>query len=267
MNESGRKPYDRELEDYLAGRHPLSAGYRLEATDDEPAAALDAAVLGQARQAVEDEPPWQQPRWFRPLAAAAMLVLCIGLVMQVSIEDRVQEQAVMSAGEPATQSFEDEEMAMDALVSDESKSDDKAMRQKKIEERYLAAPPPAEPAPAQLQENRPARAEPSTPAPTLSAPAGAMSAEPVMEADEPRGAEKSTTETRERTAEQHTDSELTDRQQDARAEVFAGIRHLLAEDKESEARERLREWRENNPDAALPEDLRHLETADQTTPP
>lgn len=80
------RPED-ELDDYLKGRHPLSEDYA-NAPEQQPPAALDSEILARAKSAVADKPAAAPRRpgsasWMPSLAAAAMLVLCVGLVLEL----------------------------------------------------------------------------------------------------------------------------------------------------------------------------------------
>ncbi len=85
---------DRELNDYLAGRHPLSAAYKHDSTERAPPE-LDAAILQSARAAVAPVRR-RRPRWSVPLAAAATMVLGVSLVTQLrdeAVPPALMEQA------------------------------------------------------------------------------------------------------------------------------------------------------------------------------
>jgi hypothetical protein len=69
-----RKPEDKLLDDYLDDRSPLSGMYRT-GSREEPPAALDAAILAEARRALAPRPR----RWAIPLSAAAAILLAVGL--------------------------------------------------------------------------------------------------------------------------------------------------------------------------------------------
>ncbi len=79
---------DKALDDYLAGDSALSASYR-EAGDEGPPAALDAAILGQARRAIGRDAPAARPArsrsWFVPLSTAAVVVLAAALVFEITM--------------------------------------------------------------------------------------------------------------------------------------------------------------------------------------
>lgn len=81
MSSEPQAPDDRELQDLLAGRHPLSRAYADAARDEMPPPAVDAAVRDFARRAAGSLA--RRRRWQRPLAAAAVLVLAIGVLLRV----------------------------------------------------------------------------------------------------------------------------------------------------------------------------------------
>lgn len=92
---AGRDGPDRELDDYLAGRSPLSARYRA-ASRETPAPELDRAILEHARAVVRQpstaKPSWQQ-RWAVPVGIAATLVVGVDLAWRVSDRARSEEAA------------------------------------------------------------------------------------------------------------------------------------------------------------------------------
>ncbi|WP_028080543.1 hypothetical protein [Solimonas soli] len=103
--ENRRPPDDHELDEFLAGGGPHRARYRAASTEQAPAA-LDAAVLAQARAAVT--PPALRRRaarrWRLPLSIAATLLLSVGLVSRVQREappPAIVAQAKSAPGEAA----------------------------------------------------------------------------------------------------------------------------------------------------------------------
>lgn len=90
------KPDDTELERYLAGEHPLSTQYRKTA-NEQPPAELDNAI----RQQAHDAAPARQRRWLRPLAAAAVFILGVGMVFELQHHPAVQPAATSATANPA----------------------------------------------------------------------------------------------------------------------------------------------------------------------
>lgn len=87
-------PNDKLLDDYLRRESAVSQRYReLEADDIPPQ--VDAAVLAQARAAVEQQqarkPSWV--RWGAPLALAASAVMVVAVVLEVGVQDEVRAPA------------------------------------------------------------------------------------------------------------------------------------------------------------------------------
>ncbi|PTU33060.1 hypothetical protein [Stenotrophobium rhamnosiphilum] len=103
-----QKPDDRELEDFLAGRGKVREVYRANAQEQSPTA-VDEAILRMSEQAlaapvvvVAKKPRALRP-WNTSLAAAAVLVLSLGVFLQVR-QDPVAERAVFApAANEATQ--------------------------------------------------------------------------------------------------------------------------------------------------------------------
>ena len=93
MSEQGD---DREMDEYLQGRSPVSARYR-EAAREEPPAAVDEAILAASRRAVQSRPRLIPMTWFRPLSIAAVVVLSAALIITVQ---RDEKGAALSASPP-----------------------------------------------------------------------------------------------------------------------------------------------------------------------
>lgn len=72
-------------------RDPQVSGHYRALGAEEPSRALDEAVLAAARRAVETHPaplvaPTGRRAWFVPLAAAAVLLLAVGVVLHMQLE-------------------------------------------------------------------------------------------------------------------------------------------------------------------------------------
>lgn len=82
---TNRRPHDVQLDEYLKGNSALTRAYR-EAATDEPPRELDALILDEAARAVKRRGGFSPfgARWSMPLAAAAMVVLSVGLVLFMS---------------------------------------------------------------------------------------------------------------------------------------------------------------------------------------
>ncbi|MBV8062568.1 MAG: hypothetical protein JOY51_03185 [Nevskia sp.] len=82
----GQPPEDRELEEFLAGRSPLSRVHREGAQEQAPPP-LDARILQQARDELRRARPVRRVlRWDGPLALAASTVLVVGLAWLVRMQ-------------------------------------------------------------------------------------------------------------------------------------------------------------------------------------
>ena len=97
---SPKEPIDRALEEYLKNDSELSRAYK-EAAGEKPPAALDAAILQEARHAVDHggrvaRGPFART-WLVPASLAAVLLLTVGLVTFVS---RESGEAPSPAGAP-----------------------------------------------------------------------------------------------------------------------------------------------------------------------
>lgn len=94
---------DRELEDYLAGRSPVSRAYQ-QAPQEAPGAGLDARIREAARV-----PAKKHPRWLLPLSAAAAVLLAFTVLIEMQEDgltpvprEKIEEAAPVAAPAPAT---------------------------------------------------------------------------------------------------------------------------------------------------------------------
>ena len=81
---------DKLLDRYLAGDSELSRRYRGAAGDESPPAGIDDHLRAAARREVRSGPrrfAILSSAWTRPLAAAAVIVLAVGVVLQISRDD------------------------------------------------------------------------------------------------------------------------------------------------------------------------------------
>ena len=91
MSSDRKMPDDRELEDFLAGLHPVGKAYREASKDEGAPPELDAAILTAAREAVRT-PRARRPRWFQPVAVAATLALSLGVLLNIWRDPETREQ-------------------------------------------------------------------------------------------------------------------------------------------------------------------------------
>lgn len=96
MSSERQPPDDRELEDFIAGRHPVGRAYRDVSHDETAPPELDAAILSAAREAVRT-PVVRRPRWIQPVALAATLVLGLSVLMNVWRDPQTREKVVPAA--------------------------------------------------------------------------------------------------------------------------------------------------------------------------
>ena len=146
---SPKEPIDRALEEYLKNDSELSRAYK-EAAGEKPPAALDAAILEEARRAVDHggrvaRGPFART-WLVPASLAAVLLLTVGLVTFVSREGG---EALSPAGAPRRA------LEADRLQSQQPRS--------KLEAQAPAAPLAEEPA-LMMQQKVPAEKK-AAPAP------------------------------------------------------------------------------------------------------
>jgi hypothetical protein len=146
-----RLEQDPELEDYFKRESDVSRRYReLEADDVSPQ--LDAAVMAQARAAIEPRkrtPTWM--KWAAPLALAASAVMAIAIVLEVGVEDEVRMPA------PQVERTTKASAARQGDVSTKLEPAPEAASippQSAIRQAPIAAPAPAAPAPPSADFSR-----------------------------------------------------------------------------------------------------------------
>lgn len=152
MTDQPEHPDDRDLEQYLAGKHPLSARYRAAKVADAPPPELDAAILAAARSATPRRRRSVR-RWAVPVGLAASLMIAGPLVWQVWQTDEAHDAdfayrasspvAVMAeraerAPEPETRDA-DVKAEKQAMARAESQA---ALSQRQAPPRALATAPP-----------------------------------------------------------------------------------------------------------------------------
>jgi uncharacterized protein len=158
-----KTPTDKGREDPALDTSDLSRAYRAGA-QEQPPPRLDAAILAQARKAVEPRPIVRSygpfgSSWTVPLSAAAVLVLSVVLVIFMARETPLQEQVFSDA--PAT----------DVYTGGKTQAPRRAEEATRPEAKP-AAPPPKADAPAITDELQ-AKKESRVGAAASSAPAGA----------------------------------------------------------------------------------------------
>lgn len=109
MSSERKVPDDHELEDFLAGRHPVGRAYREVSEHQTAPRELDAAILRMACEEAstvrDTKSVRRRPRWIKPLAVAATLALSLGVLMNIWREPALRKQAVpMEEGEEQAES-------------------------------------------------------------------------------------------------------------------------------------------------------------------
>lgn len=259
-----RQPDDRRLDDFLAGRDPLSRAYH-EGASEAPPPELDTQVLQAARDALQRQPEgpataFRDRRW--RYAIAAVIVLSFSTLLLIH-EDPVARKAVQMEADviPAPVVVTPAPAIPESVNPQPAQvPPPPALRR----ERAASAPPPStvsEEAPAAAAEAAPASA-PEAPraarrvpaeaemrdemaAPAAAAPQAAPAPAPAPAApaaDAPAAAGAST-------------QKLEAREQTSPEGELQRIRALLAEGRRAEAREALRAFRQRYPEYELPADL------------
>lgn len=155
---------------------PVSKRYRELPAEASPRA-LDEAILAAARRAVASRPaplvaPTGRQRWYVPLAAAAVIVLAVGLTLRVQLEQPAEVTEEVTPASP--------------VVLKDSTSKEKTEEKKSLPERRArqvgAAPSSRAEAPAPFPGERAAREAPTAAAaPSLAAPPP-LAAKPALQA-------------------------------------------------------------------------------------
>jgi hypothetical protein len=108
MSSERKPPDDRELEDFLAGKHPVGRAYREVSEQQTAPRELDDAILKMAREHVAPThdtvvPLRRRPRWVQPVALAATLALSVGVLMNIWRDPALRQQAapIEQGGEEA----------------------------------------------------------------------------------------------------------------------------------------------------------------------
>lgn len=160
----------------------VSRRYR-ELPMEEPPRALDEAILAASRRAVESRPaplvaPAGRQRWYVPLAAAAVIVLAVGLTLRIQLERPEVTEEVVTPPEPTvlkTPLPKDEAKAGPKLEDKaaEKPAEAPAVPAPERRARQMAAPSNRAEAPSPFPDER-AREAPSAPSDTRSAEAQSM---------------------------------------------------------------------------------------------
>lgn len=98
MSSERKPPDDRELDDFLAGKHPVGRAYREVSEHETAPRELDDAILRMAREHAAPKAdavtPRRRPRWVQPVALAATLALSLSVLINIWREPSLRQQAV-----------------------------------------------------------------------------------------------------------------------------------------------------------------------------
>lgn len=276
---------DKQLDDYLAGKDPLSSIYA-QGAQPEPSEGADKRILEAARQSVGKKGAGLGPfsgSWFVPAALAATLVLTVGIV--VTLEDEVnpvryqpnqyranEPQPAPAASERKRQESESlgvtratdkkpaKKMKSDALK--EERASDEVEKQQApallLERNAVTTPAPAA-TPTPATETAPAVTQEA--APTEQAPAESPSAEPAEAADVMRTAPAGLSEEPAagfRGPELKTNDAAEPEGPATPERWLRSIRELIEQNRTEEARQQLADFRRIYPDYDLGEEFQAL---------
>lgn len=158
MSSDRKLPDDRELEDFLAGKHPVGRAYR-EASENQTAPReLDDAILRMAREHAAQSkaetvaPIRRRPRWLQPLAVAATLALSLGVLMNIwrdpSLRDQVAPEHEVAPAATAPPSPAPAKVQAPIVQSER-------VEESVASEARRAAPPPSPPPAAEPRRAQP----------------------------------------------------------------------------------------------------------------
>lgn len=278
-SEHDRKPDDRELDEFLAGRSRIGSAYREASQQDSAPAELDAVILAHARAAVAT-PLRRRPRWLQPMALAATLALSLGVLLNLWRDPVTREQIAPEAAPelddyaaPVVESAATKNEAdADADLADRPakghlESEKKAHRQpdderlsksvpEKLAESVVREPAPAAPpAPAEAAQDA-IGAAPALIAPKQDRPEARSALEPGQDSDAAAGASAPQAQMKSREQEPAVRRDSAREFSAPAGEWIADIRAQLARGDEAGARRALAEFRQAYPQYPLPDDLK-----------
>jgi len=276
---------DKQLDDYLAGKDPLSSIYA-QGEQPEPSELVDRRILEAARLSVSKKGKGLSPfsgSWFMPAALAAVLVLTVGIVFTLEDEvspvryqpDQYRANELQKAPAASERKREESEslgvtrandlkpakkMKSDALKEDRtSGAVEKQQAPKRLLERdVVTAPAPSptlETAPAVMQEavpmeEAPPEASPESPSAEPAQEADVMQSAPAVLNDE-SAAGFSKPELKAKDAAEPEGPATPER-------WLQSIRELIEQNKTDEARQQLADFRRIYPDYVLGEEFKVL---------
>lgn len=270
---------DKQLDDYLAGKDPLSSIYA-QGEQPEPSELVDKRILEAARQSVGKKGKGLSPfsgSWFMPAALAAVLVLTVGIVF--TLEDEVnpvryqpeQYRANELQKAPAAAERKREESESLGVTQANDLKPAKKMKSDALKEERTSGAVEKQQAPALLLERdavtapalapSPAPAVTQEEAPMEEAPPALPSAEPAVEADVMQSAP---TELNDESAAGFSKPVLKTKDAaepegpETPERWLQSIRELIEQNKTEEARQQLADFRRIYPDYVLGEEFKAL---------